>query len=94
MGDKDMFDGSKSFSQSSENIRKSVTSRNKKTVTQNSPSNMITKDYADILVNQLLNTTESTVILNASSKLKFYDQKLKTMGLRATIKIGIEKIEQ
>jgi hypothetical protein len=58
-----------------------------------SPTNMITKDYADILVNQLLNTTESITILNASSKLKFYDQKLKEMGLRATVKIGIEKIE-
>ena len=57
------------------------------------PTNMITKDYADILVNQLLNTTESITILTARSKLKFYDQKLKDMGLRATIKIGIEKIE-
>ena len=57
-----------------------------------SPTNMITKDYADILVNQLLNTTESIAILNARSKLQFYDSKLKSMGLRATIKIGIEKI--
>jgi len=55
---------------------------------------MITKDYADILVNQLLNTTESIVILNARSKLQFYDHKLKDLGLRATIKIGIEKIER
>ena len=65
---------------------------NKKT-TSTSSTNMITKDYADILVNQLLNTTESIVILNARSKLQFYDSKLKSMGLRATIKIGIEKIE-
>jgi hypothetical protein len=57
------------------------------------PTDMITKDYADILVNQLLNTTESIVILNARSKLQFYDQKLKDLGLRVTIKIGIEKIE-
>ena len=63
----------------------------KKTSTS-SPTNMITKDYADILVNQLLNTTESIVILNARSKLQFYDNKLKDMGLRATIKIGIERI--
>jgi len=63
---------------------------NKKTST--SPTNMITKDYADILVNQLLNTTESIVILNARSKMQFYDSKLKSMGLRATIKIGIERI--
>ena len=61
--------------------------------TSTSPTNMITKDYADILVNQLLNTTESIVILNARSKLQFYDSKLKSMGLRATIKIGIEKID-
>ena len=54
---------------------------------------MITNYYADILVNQLLNTTESTAILNARSKLQFYDQKLKDLGLRATVKIGIEKIE-
>ena len=60
--------------------------------TSTSPTNMITKDYADILVNQLLNTTESIVILNARSKLQFYDNKLKDMGLRATIKIGIERI--
>ena len=59
-----------------------------------SPTNMITNDYADILVNQLLNTAESTAILNARSKLRFYDDKLKQMGLRATIKIGIEKIVQ
>ena len=59
-----------------------------------SPTNMITKDYAYILVNQLLNTTESTVILNARSKLRFYDQKLSEMGLRATVKLGIEKIER
>jgi hypothetical protein len=58
------------------------------------PNDMITKEYADILVNQLLNTTESIVILNARSKLQFYDQKLKDLGLRATIKIGIEKIER
>jgi len=65
----------------------------KKTImSSSSPTNMITKDYADILVNQLLNTTESIVILNARSKLQFYDHKLKSMGLRATIKIGIEKI--
>ena len=64
---------------------------NKKTSTS-SPTNMITKDYADILVNQLLNPTESIVILNARSKLQFYDNKLKDMGLRATIKIGIERI--
>jgi hypothetical protein len=55
-------------------------------------TNMITNDYADTLVNQLLNTTESIVILNARSKLQFYDQKLKNMELRATIKVGIEKI--
>ena len=54
---------------------------------------MITNYYADILVNQLLNTTESTAILNARSKFQFYDQKLKDLGLRATVKIGIEKIE-
>ena len=65
---------------------------NKKTTSTSSPTNMITKDYADILVNQLLNTTESIVILNARSKLQFYDNKLKDMGLRATIKIGIERI--
>ena len=59
-----------------------------------SPTNMITKDYADILVNQLLNTTESTAVLTARSNLKFYDQKLNDLGLRATIKIGIEKIER
>ena len=64
---------------------------NKKTST--SPTNMITKDYADILVNHLLNITESIAILNARSKLQFYDSKLKNMGLRATVKIGIEKIE-
>jgi hypothetical protein len=63
------------------------------TNTSTSPTNMITKDYADILVNHLLNTTESIVILNARSKLQFYDSKLKSMGLRATIKIGIEKID-
>ena len=57
-----------------------------------SPTNMITKDYADILVNQLLNTTESIAILNARSKLRFYDQKLKDIGLRAMVKIGIERI--
>ena len=61
--------------------------------TTSSPTNMITKDYADILVNQLLNTTESIIILNARSKLNFYDHKLKEMGLHATIKIGIEKID-
>jgi len=58
-----------------------------------SPIDMITKDYADILVNQLLSTTESNEILNARSKLTFYDHKLKELGLRATIKIGIESIE-
>ena len=61
--------------------------------TTTSPTNMITKDYAAILVNPLLNTTELIVILNVRSKLQFYDHNLKYMGLRATIKLGIEKIE-
>ena len=58
-----------------------------------SPTDMIIKDYADILVNHLLNTTESVAISNARSKLTFYDRKLKDLGLRATVKIGVEKIE-
>jgi len=66
----------------------------KKIGASSSPTDMITKEYADILVNQLLNTTESIVILKARSKLQIYDQKLKDLGLRATIKIGIEKIER
>ena len=57
------------------------------------PADLITKDYADVLVNELLNTTESIVILNARSKLQFYDRKLKDMGLRATIKVGTEEID-
>ena len=84
--------GSRSMVESTQSYEKPGTPRNEQSK-QTSPTNMITKDYADILVNQLLNTTESIVILNARSKLKFYDDKLKQMGLRATVKIGIEKIE-
>lgn len=75
------------MAESTQSYEKPATSRRGQ-----SPTNMITKDYADILVNQLLNTTESITILTARSKLQFYDQKLKDLGLRATIKIGIEKI--
>ena len=75
-------------------VGKLTYSKTKETVkkTTSSPTNMITKDYADILVNQLLNSTEAHTILGARSKLQFYDSKLKDLGLRATVKVGVEKI--
>lgn len=54
-------------------------------------TNKITKDHNGISVNSLLNLTYSVTILNARSKLQYYDRKLKDIRLRATIKIG--KIE-
>ena len=58
-----------------------------------SPTNAIVKDYAEILVNQMLANTESNGVLSARTKLQFYDHKLKDLGFLATIKVGIEKIE-
>ncbi len=53
----------------------------------------IEKEYATILVNQMLNTDDSVSMFNAKARLHFYDLKLKEMGLKATIKVGTEKIE-
>ena len=60
---------------------------------KSSPTDMIIKDYADILETLLLNSSESTTVITSGSKLRFYNGNLKRLGLRATIKIGIEKIE-
>ena len=57
-----------------------------------SPTDAIIKDYAEILVNEMLSGSEQTAVMAARTKLKFYDDKLRQQGLRATVKIGIEKI--
>jgi len=54
---------------------------------------LITKEYASILVNQMLsNDGVDSTVLSARSRLQFYDDRLRKMGLRATIKVGTEKI--
>ena len=53
---------------------------------------LIQKEYASILVHQMLSNDDAATVLSARSRLKFYDDKLRQMGLRATIKVGTEKI--
>lgn len=55
--------------------------------------NLIKKDYAINLVHYMLRSNDTQSILSAKSRLQFYDNRLRQMGLRATIKVGIEKIE-
>lgn len=55
-------------------------------------TDLLTTDYASVIVNDLLNTNDSMSTFNAINKLKFYDIRLQEMGLRATIKIDTEKI--
>lgn len=53
---------------------------------------LIEHQYASVIVNELLKTTDTMSILNAIHKLRYYDIRLKEMGLRATIKVGTEKL--
>jgi len=65
----------------------------KQIIKEPSRTQLIEKDYASTLVNELLKSDDSVSIFNAIKKLKFYDSRLQQMGYRATIKVGTEKIE-
>ena len=52
----------------------------------------IEKEYASILVYEMSTINDGATLANSAYKLRRLDQQLKKMGLRATIKIGIEKI--
>ena len=52
----------------------------------------IQKEYTAILVYEMLTINDGAVLADFTYKLRQLDSKLKEMGLRATIKIGTEKI--
>lgn len=52
----------------------------------------IEKEYAAILVYEMLTISDGAVLADSAYKLRQLDFKLKEMGLRATVKIGTEKI--
>lgn len=52
----------------------------------------IQKEYTAILVYEMLTINDGAVLADFICKLRQLDSKLKEMGLRATIKIGTEKI--
>ena len=54
----------------------------------------IEKEYATILVYEMLTINDGATLANSAYKLRQLDAQLKKMGLRATIKVGNEKIER
>ena len=59
---------------------------------KSSTTENIKKEYASA-INALFSTNDTTSKYNAIKQLKQYDSRLLQMGMRATIKIGVEKIE-
>ena len=53
----------------------------------------IEKEYATILVYEMSTINDGATLANSAYKLRKLDQQLKKMGLRATIKVGTEKID-
>jgi len=52
----------------------------------------IQKEYAAILVYEMLNINDGAVLADSAYKLRQMDSKLKQKGYRATITVGTEKI--
>ena len=52
----------------------------------------VQKEYTAISVYEMLTINDGAVLADFAYKLRQLDSKLKEMGLRATIKIGTEKI--
>lgn len=51
-----------------------------------------TSQYAETLV-KMLSSSDSSVIMDYSYTLKQLDEKLRQKGMKATIKVGVKKIE-
>lgn len=51
-----------------------------------------TTSYAETLV-KMLSSSDSSVIMDYSYTLKQLDEKLRQKGMKATIKVGVKKIE-